>query len=110
MNVKSKDATPSIEDLYKALPHLHTHNVSTADLDGLHRSNRYYIDKPFQSFFGGGSLIGGSFVGGSLIGGWGSSSFGGGLGGSSSVVLTANTALLSLRPADDSARKVVWVR
>ena len=58
------------------------------------------MDKTFQSLFGGGSLIGGSFVGGSLIGGLGSSSFGGGLGGSSSAILTANTALLSLRPAD----------
>ena len=46
--------------------------------------------------FGGGSLTGGSSVGGSLIGGLGSSSFGGGLGGSPSVILTANTALLSL--------------
>jgi hypothetical protein len=72
-------------DLYKALPQLHNDRVLTADLDGLHRSNRY-IDKPFQSFFGGGSLIGGSLVGGSLIGGLGSSSFGGGLGGSSALL------------------------
>src|SRR5262245_39065474 len=48
-------------------------------------------------FFGGGSLTGGSSVGGSSIGGLGSSSSGGGLGCSSSVMLTANTALLDLR-------------
>jgi predicted lipid-binding transport protein (Tim44 family) len=65
-----------------AAPH---DRVLTADLDDLHRSNRYYIDKPVQSFFGG-SLIGGSLVGGSLIGGLGSSSFGGGLGGSSALL------------------------
>jgi hypothetical protein len=40
----------------------------------------------FQSFFGGGSLIGGSFVGGSSIGGLDSSSSGGGLGGSSALL------------------------
>ena len=45
---------------------------------------------------GGGSLTGGSSVGGSLIGGLGSSSSGGGLGGSSSVDLTADTAMIAL--------------
>jgi hypothetical protein len=60
------------------------------------------LDKPFQSFFGGGSLIGGSFVGGSLIGGeLGSSSFGGGLGGFSSLTLIAHTMLLDVRPTDN---------
>jgi hypothetical protein len=88
-------------DSCKVLPQLHSRHVPTADLDSLRRSNRYYIEKPFQSFFGGGSLIGGSFVGGSLIGGLGSSSFDGGLGGSSSVILTANTALFTLRPVDN---------
>ena len=79
--------------LYDVIPRLHSLHAHTADLDGLRRSSRYGIGNPFQSFFGGGSLIGGSFVGGSLIGGLGSSSFGGGLGGSSSVIITANTVL-----------------
>ena len=78
--------------LYGVIPQLRSLHVPTAhwmvfaDPTAKHR-------QPFQSFFGGGSLIGGSLVGGSLIGGLGSSSFGGGLGGSSSVIITANTVL-----------------
>lgn len=62
-------------------------------VNSLHGSNRYTETNRFNYSFGGGSLIGGSFVGGSLMGVLGLSSFGGGLGGLSSVTLIVHTML-----------------